>query len=159
VAERIRNHLRSNIVGYIALVVALSGTAGAIVIVGGAPAGFDATKGIGSTLERVLGVPGVGMVRASCDDVGVIVNWKNSTQAAQKLLVDDGGADPAVHSLGSGEAVGFVVVGGMPEHLQLLAFRPGDAGTPMAALGIWVQFGRDCTNTLVAAQSLSSETP
>ena len=158
-AERITNHLRSNIVGYIALVLALSGTAGAIVINGGAPAGFDATKGIGGTLERVLGVPGVGVVRASCDEVGVIINWKNTTDLAQRLLVDDGGADPAVHSLGSGDAVGFIIEGGTPEHLQLLAFKPGDAGTPMAALGIWVQFGRDCTNTLVAAQTLSSETP
>ena len=157
-AERIRNHLRSNIVGYIALVVALSGTAGAVVVIGGAPAGFDATKGIGGTLERVLGVPGVGVVRASCDDAGVIINWKNTTDLAQKLLVDDGSADPSVHSLSAGEAVGFIVVGGMPEHFQLLAFKPGDAGTPMAALGIWIS-GRDCTNTLVAVQSLSSETP
>jgi hypothetical protein len=159
VAERIRNHIRSNVVGYIALFVALSGTAGAIVIVGGAPAGFDATKGIGATPERVLGIPGIGVVKARCDEVGVIVNWKNTTEGAQKILVDDGGTDPAVHSLGSGEAVGIVIVGGMPEHLQLLAFKPGDAGTPMAAVGIWVQFGRDCTNTLVAAQSLSSEIP
>nr|MBA2601338.1 hypothetical protein [Actinomycetota bacterium] len=155
--ERIRNHIRSNVVGYIALFVALSGTAGAIIIIGGAPAGFDATKGVGATSERVLRVPGVGVVSARCDVAGLDINWKNTTPGAQKLFVDDGGMDPSVHSLRSAAAVGFIVDGVRPEHVQLLAFKPGDAGTPMAEVGIWVQFGGDCVNAQVAVQSLSSE--
>lgn len=68
-----------------------------------------------------------------------------------------GGTDPSVQNLRPGVAVGIIVQGGTPEHVQLLAFKPGDAGTPMADVGIWVQFGGDCANACVAAQSLSSE--
>jgi hypothetical protein len=165
--SRIRGRLSyTNVVATLALVFAIGGgTAAAIVIVGGAPAGFDAVKGVGARSQTVLGVPGVGAVKAKCDEHGVVINWKNQTDGRQLILVDDGGADPRAHSLGGGE-VGIIIrispIGPAPgkqnDMLRLQAVSPSDGGTPMAEVGIIINWTPgDCQTAFLGAQSLSSE--
>lgn len=151
---RIRRRLSyANVVATLALFLAIGGGTAAAIVIINSKSGFDAVKGVGEESEKVLGVPKVGAVKASCDEGRIIINWKNATDARQKVFVDDGGMNPTVHTLGAGD-VGIIINGGLPapDMLHLLVLRPGNGGTPMAEVGMIIDGCR-----LVAAHSESSE--
>ena len=158
--QRLRSKLTyANVMSTLAVALVIGGGTASAIIVYDAPAGFNAVKGI-QTPRTVLGVPGVGTVTASCGRAGIVIHWKNRTPQGQLVFVDPGGSrEPTGVSLGSGEERGIIVFGAPDpyEMVHVQAVRPGNGGTPMAEVGIVINWRGDCATATVAAHSESSE--
>jgi len=157
--QRFRSKLTfANIAASVALLVAVGGGTASAIIINGAPAGFNAVTGL-QKARTVLGVPGVGNLTAACGRGGIIINYKNTTPQGQLVFADPGGsAQTTGLSLGPGQTHSIIVYDRPNpfEMAHIQAMRPGNGGTPMAQVGIVINFRGDCATTVVGAQSESS---